>query len=93
LERAKSLGLFCIVSSHSISEASGFAERGADTVTLSPIFSSPGKGEPLGVETLEEAVKVLPIAVIALGGIVDGTTLETVRRSGAAGFASIRYFG
>jgi len=92
LEQAKGSGLYRIVSAHSLEEALEYARRGADAVTLSPIFSTPGKGEPLGVEYLAHAVERLPIPVIALGGILEEEKILRVAQAGAHGFASIRYF-
>ncbi len=92
LEAAKKAGLFTLASTHSIDEAEELARRGVDAVTLSPVFPSPGKGTPLGVKLLAEAVKRLPVPVIALGGIVDEERIAAVERSGAYGYASIRLF-
>jgi len=92
LERAKGSELYRIVSAHSLEEALEYARRGADAVTLSPIFSTPGKGEPLGVEYLAYAAARSPIPVIALGGILEVHQMEEVKDCGAAGYASIRFF-
>jgi thiamine-phosphate pyrophosphorylase len=92
LERALDAGLFTVVSTHSLEEAKAMEERGVHAVTLSPIFPSPGKGVPLGIDLLTKAVRELKIPVIALGGIVTEETVNVVRESGAFGFASIRYF-
>jgi thiamine-phosphate pyrophosphorylase len=79
-------------SSHSIDEASRAALDGADYVTFSPVFETPGKGPATGVGKLTEAAKALAgTPVIALGG-VDGTNKQAILASGAAGFAAIRYF-
>jgi thiamine-phosphate pyrophosphorylase len=86
-------GLYIVASAHSIEEAESFAELGADAVTLSPIFESPGKGAPLGTDYLCRAVESLKLPVIALGGIVTPDAVEWVERCGAFGYASIRLFG
>ncbi|WP_457605319.1 thiamine phosphate synthase [Nitratifractor sp.] len=90
---AKELGLEAGASTHSLEEARETARRGADWVTLSPLFASPGKGEPLGTVRFAEVVGKLEIPVIALGGIVDEESVAAALKAGAAGFASIRYFG
>jgi len=92
IRRAKTAGLHTVVSTHTPVEIMHAAADGADAVTYSPIFDSPGKGEPLGVNTLKEVVVLSDIDIIALGGIVTEEQIEGVRQSGAAGFASIRYF-
>jgi thiamine-phosphate pyrophosphorylase len=92
LPQAKAAGLFTIVSTHSIEEAEFLIGLGADAVTLSPIFASPGKGKPLGIAYLQEAVACLKAPVIALGGIVGARQIDAVETVGAFGFASIRYF-
>jgi thiamine-phosphate pyrophosphorylase len=93
LDDAKKAGLFTVASTHSVGEAEALERAGVDAVTLSPIFPSPGKGDPLGLEVLAEAVKRLRIPVIALGGIVDREAIAAVEGAGAAGYASIRLFG
>jgi thiamine-phosphate pyrophosphorylase len=61
-------------------------------VTLSPIYETPDKGEPIGVEMLRTVTAALHIPVIALGGITDTERIKECEAVGAAGFASIRYF-
>ena len=92
IQKAKDLGLFVVVSTHSLDEALEAQKLGADLVTFSPVFTTPNKGEPKGVEELNRVVSKLSIGVIALGGIVSSEQIEACRKSGAFGFASIRYF-
>jgi len=92
IECAKDRGLFTIISTHSIEEALKAQDLGADAVTLSPIFYSPHKGKPLGIEYLEEAIDRVDIPIIALGGIVTQEHIEEIKKTTAWGFASIRYF-
>jgi len=92
IEEAKRKGLFVIISIHSIDEAKKAEALGADMVTYSPIFETPGKGNPVGLHMLSELVSVVNIPVIALGGIVTDEHVEACQISGASGFASIRYF-
>lgn len=92
IEKAKVLGLFVIISTHTIEEAKQAESLGADMVTFSPIFTTPNKGEPKGVEELKKVVSMLSIPIIALGGIVSSEHIEACEGSGAYGFASIRYF-
>ncbi len=63
---------------------------GADAATLSPLFASPGKGEPLGVERFAALRSVAPeLEVLALGG-VDAGNASLAARAGASGAATIR---
>lgn len=89
---AKSAGLEVIVSTHTHKEALFAQNAGADYVTYSPIFASPNKGEPKGLEDLKDLLEKVDIKVFALGGIVTKAQVNTVAQSGAFGFASIRYF-
>ncbi|RUM72852.1 MAG: thiamine phosphate synthase [Sulfurovum sp.] len=92
IAKAKSLGIYVIFSAHSIDDAQRAEALGADAVTLSPIYETPDKGEPIGTRGLGEVVTALHIPVIALGGIIDKEKIEACQNAGASGFASIRYF-
>lgn len=79
------------VSAHSLGEIETAKQQTADFTTFSPIFHSPDKGEPKGLDELQkvcETAKDFPI--IALGGI-DETNYKSVLDAGAAGFAAIRF--
>ncbi len=92
IKKAKALGLLVVISTHSKEEALKAQNLGADMITFSPIFTTPNKGEPKGVEELQSLTSLLDISVIALGGIVGQEQIEMCQKSGAFGFASIRYF-
>lgn len=78
------------VSCHDDDELLAAKTGGADFATYSPVFASPGKGEPAGIERLRAAVeKFEGFPVIALGGI-SLDDLEPVLATGAAGVAAIR---
>ena len=79
------------VSAHNLETAETAKKQGADFVTFSPIFQSPGKGEPQGIGRLTKVCELLnPFPVIALGGI-DETNFAEVLQAGASGFAAIRF--
>ena len=79
------------VSAHSIEEAEAAKNQGADFVTFSPIFASPGKAFIKGLKALGKVCeKLKPFPVIALGGI-DETNFKSVLETGASGFAAIRF--
>ncbi|MGB6018221.1 MAG: thiamine phosphate synthase [Sulfurimonadaceae bacterium] len=92
IEKAKALGLFTVISCHSEEEILEAQKRGADAVTYSPVFSTPDKGEPKGLEDLQHIVDKISLPIIALGGITTPEQVKAVEKSGAYGFASIRYF-
>jgi len=92
IEKAKSKNLEVIISTHTHNEVLQAQKLGADAVTYSPIFASPDKGEPKGVDDLEELLGKCKIKVFALGGIVTDVHVEMIAKTKAYGFASIRYF-
>jgi thiamine-phosphate pyrophosphorylase len=77
-------------STHRRSEVEQAAAEGADYVTFGPVFASPGKGPPQGLEALEQACRC-GVPVLALGG-VGLAELPQVAAAGAAGAAAIRPF-
>ncbi len=78
-------------SCHSLEEALKAEEEGADYIFFSPIFESPGKGKPKGLEELKRVVDSLSIPVYALGGITEDK-VKPVLETGAYGIAGIRIF-
>lgn len=92
IKKAKSLGLFTVISTHTLSEIKKAEILGANLVTYSPIFRTPNKGEPKGIKILKEAIEAVSIPIIALGGIVSEEELILCKSVGVYGFASIRYF-
>lgn len=78
------------VAAHSASELARLSGEGADAATLSPIFASPGKGEPLGIEALTRGKELAPaLFLYALGGI-DESNAAACFGAGATGIAAIR---
>ena len=92
IEKAKSLGLFVVVSTHTQIEALTAQSLGADMITFSPLFATPNKGEPKGIKELNRVASKLSIPLIALGGIITEKHLCLCQKSKAEGFASIRWF-
>jgi thiamine-phosphate pyrophosphorylase len=92
ISRAKSNSLFTTVSTHSLNDIKIVKEE-CDAITFSPIFDTPNKPKPKGVEELKRAVKLIyPKKCFALGGVVTKKDILEVEKSGAYGFASIRHF-
>ena len=94
IQRAKELGLFVVISTHTKDDIQEAINEGADAVTFSPIFATPSKGKPKGVEVLKEVVDEFgkEIKIIALGGIITNKHIKEIELAKAWGFASIRYF-
>jgi thiamine-phosphate pyrophosphorylase len=92
IKYAKSRGLFVVISTHTLEGAIRAEFLGADMITISPIFHSPNKGEPLGLLKLQDICSAVKIPVIALGGIISQEQIDECEKVGADGFASIRYF-
>ena len=92
IAHAKALGLEVMYSAHSLEDALKAQKYGADAISLSPIFETPNKGKPLGLEKLKEINDKITINCFALGGIISQEHLDACEKAGVYGFASIRYF-
>lgn len=93
IKKAKKENLFTIISCHNEDDINKAIERKIDAITYSPIFKTPNKGEPKGVEKLESIVsKYRDLKIFALGGIINEIQIESIKKTKAYGFASIRYF-
>ncbi|MFC5489616.1 Nudix family hydrolase [Dokdonella soli] len=81
------------VSCHDAAELAQAARIGADFVTLSPVYETPGHPEasPLGWERFAELVAEVALPVFALGGL-ETDDIDAARMSGAQGIAAIRAF-
>jgi thiamine-phosphate pyrophosphorylase len=90
--KAKELGLNVIISTHTHEEVLEAQRLGADFVTYSPIFTSPNKGVPKGIDDLQNLMKTTDIKIFALGGIINSTQVKLLEKIKPYGFASIRYF-
>ena len=92
IQNAKKLGLHVVVSIHTLEEALHVEKLGSDFITFSPIFQTPNKGTPKGLEKLKEINGKIDIDCFALGGIVEDEQIQACKKTGVYGFASIRYF-
>jgi len=90
IKRAKDAGLFVIASTHTYEEA--LLAKDADAITYSPVFYSPNKGNPKGLEDLKQISGKIKTKIFALGGIISQEQIKQVETCGVYGFASIRYF-
>jgi len=92
IRKAKQLGLTVLVSTHSRDELRTCRRLGADYLLFSPIFRVKDKGEPKGLEELNQIVDTIRANIIALGGITTDEEVRLIATAKPYGFASIRYF-
>ena len=92
IKKAKRKKLLVVASCHTIDEIKRAKKNGADIVTYSPIFYTPQKPKPKGLNSLRRATFKAKIPLIALGGIITRHQVNKVLIKKASGFASIRYF-
>lgn len=93
ITKAKDLNLYTIISCHNEDDLKNAIKSKANAITYSPIFETPNKGEPKGIEKLKNIVnKYQNINIIALGGIINDEQIEEISKTNAYGIASIRYF-
>jgi thiamine-phosphate pyrophosphorylase len=79
------------VSVHSVGEAVQAEAGGADYIVLGPIYETASKqsyGSPLGLSTLEDAVRTVRLPIIGIGG-VTAARAQSMRAAGAFGVAVI----
>lgn len=79
------------ISAHSKNEAVSAQEKGADYITLGPVFptaSKKGLIEPLGCNIFTEIIKNIQLPVFAIGGIKENNANEIIK-AGANGIAVI----
>ncbi len=75
---------------HSLEEADDAKRFGADFAVFGPVFQTPGKGVPKGVNALHEICERLkPFPIIGIGGVDESNYREILRI--ANGFAAIRF--
>lgn len=80
---------FIGVSRHDLPGVRAAERAGADYATLSPVFTSPEKGEPLGVSAFAAIARDSALPLFALGGVTAARVPELVQ-AGARGIAVMR---
>ena len=81
-----------IVSTHSSGELARCRRHYPDYLLFSPIFFVEGKGNPKGLEELNQITATIRANIIALGGITSDAEVKKLKTANPYGFASIRYF-
>jgi thiamine-phosphate pyrophosphorylase len=76
-------------SRHDAAGVESAARAGADYVTLGPVFATPGKGEPMGLDAFSAIARSSAVPVVALGGVTARNAGACVA-AGAAAVAAIR---
>ena len=82
------------VSCHSAEAATAAAKGGANYIFFGPVFATPSKaayGAPQGLARLTEVCRIVPLPVIAIGGITLDNAAPCLI-AGASGIAAIRLF-
>ena len=93
IKKAFRSNLQVIISCHNEDEIEEAIQNNVTTITYSPIFPTPNKGEPKGLEELKKIIeRYQSLKVIALGGIISQEQIEKLQNINPYGFASIRYF-
>ena len=80
IKDVKNLNLKTIISCHTKEEIKKAIDLNADYITYSPIFNTPNKGEPKGIDKLKEIVKSYNTNIIALGGIVTKKQIKQIKQ-------------
>lgn len=84
---------YVFYSAHDLKTLESADRNGANGITISPIFKSPNKGIPLGVDFLRQIdPKTYKAEIFALGGIVTEMEINALKQTKICNFASIRYF-
>ena len=79
------------VSVHSMKEAEDAEKRGADFITLGPVYKTTSKlkyGAPLGIDAFKKVTAKIKIPVFAIGG-VKINRINELKKAGAFGAAMI----
>ncbi|MCI5968534.1 thiamine phosphate synthase [Helicobacter sp.] len=93
IQNYKKIFRYVFYSAHSMQGLERADKMGAKGITISPIFKSPNKGMPLGIEFLKHInPKDYRADIFALGGIITETEINMLRQTKIQNFASIRYF-
>ena len=92
LSRMKRSGKKVIVSTHSKAEIQRCKKAYPDYLLFSPIFFVKNKGNPKGLEELNQITANIRANIIALGGITSDAEVKRLTAANPYGFASIRYF-
>ncbi|WP_180675618.1 thiamine phosphate synthase [Helicobacter sp. 11S03491-1] len=79
-------------SAHQSNEILQALDLGAHFVTISPIFPTPNKPKPLGIDYCSHLNSHIKPHLFALGGIITEEQINAIKSFHLRGFGSIRYF-
>ncbi len=82
---------YVFFSAHNLEEIKKADLQGANGITISPIFETPNKGKPLGIDFLKK-IPPCKADIFALGGIISQAQVKSLKQTRIRNFASIRYF-
>ena len=84
---------YVFFSAHSLQEIQEADKQGANGITISPIFPTPNKSTPLGIDFLNSLEPAnFNAELFALGGIINAQQVQEISKTKIQNFASIRYF-
>lgn len=92
IKKMKRSGKKVIVSTHSPAEIKRCKTQNPDYLLFSPVFFVKNKGNPKGLEELNQITANIRANIIALGGITSDAEVAKLKAANPYGFASIRYF-
>lgn len=78
-------------SAHSLNDIIKAHKLGIDYIFISPIFTTPNKNQPLGLEFIAQIPHEIKPKIFALGGI-NSNNIKAFETLGIAGIAGIRTF-
>ena len=84
-------GFLIGVSCHEVAELRRAELDAADFAFYGPVFATPGKGAPIGLNGLRAGVSAVKLPVYALGGVNKKNAADCLA-AGAAGVAAITWF-
>ena len=84
---------YIFYSAHSLQDIKEADFFGAKGITISPIFTTPNKNKPKGIDFLNTIdLDFLKADIFALGGIITDSHVKQIQSTKIKNFASIRYF-
>ena len=84
---------YIFYSAHSLQDIKEADSFGANGIAISPIFKTPNKDKPKGIDFLNTIdTDSIKADIFALGGIITDSHIKEIQSTKIKNFASIRYF-